>query len=112
MSHGHDGPGFFASLDFKYLGKMAAGFGVACLIFAILLGVGAAAGLNNGVLRPIFAPFGLAGTPAPSPLQILDVTAKAEQDAAGQPVLNITGRVHNDGHFTAKIPTIEITLLS
>lgn len=109
---GVDGPGFFASLNKGYLARLAGGFGLACLLFAIFLGIGVAAGLNEGAMRPIFAPFGLAGAPQKSPLEIGQVIAKAQADAAGQPVLQITGRIHNNADHTVRIPLVEITLLS
>ncbi|HEY8963846.1 MAG TPA: zinc-ribbon domain-containing protein [Alphaproteobacteria bacterium] len=110
-SGGHEGPGFFAGLNYTYLGKLLAGFGLACLFIAIFLGIGVAVGLNKGVLRPLFTPFGLAGEAVKSPLVIQDVTAKASQDAAGQPILSINGKIHNGGTYAVQVPQIEITLL-
>ena len=115
-AEGHDGPGFFAQVregtDFGYAGRLLGGFGLACLFFAIFLGIGVAAGLNEGVLRPLFAPFGLAGAPQKIELEIKDVKAVSKQDAAGQPVLTITGIIHNPTAHTEKVPVVEVSTLS
>lgn len=111
-AYSHGGPGFFASLDKGYLAKMAGGIAIVFLLFGVFLGIGAAAGLNEGAMRPLFTPFGLAGTPEESPLSIKDVVAQTGQDAAGQPVFNVSGKIHNASEHKLSVPQLEVRVLS
>ncbi|MBU6235140.1 MAG: zinc-ribbon domain-containing protein [Alphaproteobacteria bacterium] len=101
---GPKGPGFFATLNYPYLGKMVGGFAAGVLLVVAVLMGGAKAGVMPKMFAPFYSAFG-AMPHAGGPLAIKDVKIVGTADGGTY----VSGWLANNGEAELPVPALEVT---
>ena len=102
------GPGFFSTLNYPYLGKMLAGFGLVFLVCAGTLAVLGGVDMAPRAFAGVLGAMGVKQSAHEKPFKVESLAVRAAADKEGGAVTLVTGVVVNTGTHSLESPQLEV----